>query len=170
MSLKNTIKTGNRIGSRGEYIFATRITTDFMFDATFLGEKHEATDFCVEFVDEEKHNMFFVQVKSTQNNTPRRKTMPIYPPLLKGYIDSIVNQPYPTYLAAVDVNTEEVYITGLFQSKERIASIPKKHKLSLEDKVSTKRTLELLKEDVKQCWNELEPDASKKTKYKSQLV
>lgn len=155
--------TNNRIGNRGEHIFASRITQDFEFDVSFLGEKHETTDFCVEFTDKGKSYMFFVQVKSTQDRSSKKS---VYIPTMSA--DDVIylaELPYPTYLAGVELSTESVYIIGIFAQKESISSIPKKHILSFLQMEESKLTLKLLKEDVIRCWDELEPDMSKKQKF-----
>lgn len=159
--------TPNRIGNRGEHIFAARITQDFIFDVTFMGEKHEATDFCVEFSENDKKYMFFVQVKSTTIK-PRSSKNLFIQKLSSTDVKTIVNYPYPTYLAGVEIATESVYIIGVFKKKQ-IKSIPKNHILSFHEKEKSKETLELLKQDVIACWNKLEPDAKAKTKYKTLL-
>lgn len=169
MNIYMSVGDNNRIGSRGEHIFAARVTQDFEFDVTFLGEKHEATDFCLEFVDRGRRYMFFVQVKSTNQNVSKNNQMPIYK-LDKDHIEKIINNPYPTYLAGVNIRDEEVYFMGLFQYVEDISYIPKKHMLSFVDKQKTAHTIKLLKEDVIACWQVLEPDANKKTEFISKLT
>lgn len=60
----------NRIGKRGENIFATMITRkstigDFLFDPTFLGDKFPTVDFYVALLDYPLKAFFFASVKTT---------------------------------------------------------------------------------------------------------
>jgi hypothetical protein len=60
----------NRIGKRGENIFATLITRksttgNFLFDPTFLGDKFPTVDFYVALLDFPLKAFFFASVKTT---------------------------------------------------------------------------------------------------------
>lgn len=167
MNIYMSVGDNNRIGSRGEHIFAARITQGFMFDVTFLGEKHETTDFCVEFTNNGKSYMFFVQVKTTQDRSSNKS---VYIPLMSADdVKYLAGLPYPTYLAGVELSTESVYIIGIFDQTEKMSSVPKKHILSFQQKRKSTATLELLRDDVIRCWNELEPDMSKKQNFITML-
>lgn len=164
----------NVIGGRGEFIFASRITQGFKFSVTFLGEKHDATDFCIEFKDGKDTRMAYVQVKSTDKAPSKKDTLTIH--LTKKDVETIVAYPYPTYLAGVEIKTEKVYLMGLFQQKEAISSMPKTHVLSFGSSVNSKEyqqsadLLDMLKEDIKACWAELNPDKTKKSTYNSKIA
>ena len=60
----------NRIGKRGENIFATLITRksttgNYLFDPTFLGDKFPTVDFYVALLDYPLKAFFFASVKTT---------------------------------------------------------------------------------------------------------
>ena len=60
----------NRIGKRGENIFAMIITRkgltgQFLFDPTFLGDKFPTVDFYVSLLDYPRKAFFFASVKTT---------------------------------------------------------------------------------------------------------
>ena len=171
---KKAVFSPNVIGGRGEFIFASRITQGFKFSVTFLGEKHDATDFCIEFKEGKRTYMAYVQVKSTNSISRNKEKLTIH--VTKKDVETIVAYPYPTYLAGVEIKTEKVYLMGLFKQTDAISSIPRAHMLSFGSSVDSDEykqsaeLLDMLKEDIKACWDVLEPDKNMKSVFDSQIA
>src|SRR5258708_23297462 len=117
------------IGSRGEYLFCTRITafcgrTRPYFRPYFLGEKAETIDFLVELVDAgDKTPFFFVQVRTTRKDFTQTQT----PPRLRVEVSErdvrrMVAYPAPTYIVGVHEGEERVFIISVHGSMS--AAIP----------------------------------------------
>lgn len=156
----------NAIGDRGESIFCSRITEHYMFSVHFLGEKAPYVDFLLEVRDPKKSYFFMVQVKSTERGYDSNGNLKVAVSTTK--YKELVKKPMPTYVAGVDNKSETVYLCSAFADKKCISSMPTKHGLKQSRKVTSKKTLELLKKDVMDYWNHSKHGSYKK-KYKSNL-
>lgn len=158
----------NLIGDRGESIFNTRITEHEMFNVYFLSAKAPIVDFLVEIADEATPFQCLVQVKSTslgylkQNGKLRAKV-----PADK--MQKLINRPLPTYVAGVDLKNERVYICPAFNDANAYtSSIPITHILDKQNAVATQQTLDMLKQDIIEYWNNADMNLYK-TSFRSRL-
>jgi len=103
--------TQNEIGELGESIFKIAISRDYMFYPVMLGEKWPASDFYVELRDGTDTMFFIVQVKSTTQGIDRNGFLPAHVTLTK--LQELNRYCCPTYVAAVDVGKERVYMTAV---------------------------------------------------------
>lgn len=118
------------IGSRGEFIFCTRIM-DFCgrnlpyFRPHFLGEKAQTFDYLVELVDAPSGiPFFFVQVKATRKGYTKGKAR-----LKVGMAGADVRRfsllPAPTYLVGIDESEEVGFLLAILHGMQGpIASVP----------------------------------------------
>lgn len=134
----------NEIGELGEGIFNVAISRDLIFRPRHLGEKWPSSDFYVELVGLKEHFFFIVQVKSTTLGLDKKGNLKVK--ANKKKIHDLNAYYCPTYLAGVDINTEEVYLIAINKNKRKdITNLPTKFKL---DKANRK----LLYDDVKRFW------------------
>ena len=98
----------NRIGTRGESIFLTRILEGTIInEAFFLGEKAEAIDFLCQISDNLKTYSFKIQVKATTlGYNKRNRNLKIKVDIKT--INALKADILPTYIAGVDVYDEKV--------------------------------------------------------------
>ena len=103
--------TNNEIGDLGEAIFNVEISRDYIFRPRHLGEKWPSSDFYVELIGPKEHFFFIVQVKSTTQGVDASGNLKVKAPKKKV---ADLNAYYcPTYLAGVNVNTNEVYLAAI---------------------------------------------------------
>ena len=160
-------KTSNIVGDRGENVFRTRITQYGMFSAYFLGEKAPIEDIFLEINDSATPYSCLVQIKSTEKGyTKKDKNLKVT--VSKKKFEQLLNRPLPTYVAGVDLNKEVVFITPAFNKQDRQSSMKTNHKLDFNDPLITKNTLDNLKKDIINYWNQMNVSNVKST-YKSQL-
>lgn len=158
----------NLIGDRGESIFNTRITEHEMFNVYFLSAKAPIVDFLVEIADEATPFQCLVQVKSTsqgylKRNGKLRAKVPV------DKMQKLINRPLPTYVAGVDLKNEKVYICPAFNDANAYtSSIPITHILDKRNAVATQQTLDMLKQDIIEYWNNANMNLYK-TSFRSRL-
>lgn len=134
----------NEIGELGEGIFNVAISRDLIFRPRHLGEKWPSSDFYVELVGLKEHFFFIVQVKSTTLGLDKKGNLKVK--ANKKKLHDLNAYYCPTYLAGVDINTEEVYLIAINKNKRKdISNLPTKFKL---DNANRK----LLYDDVKKFW------------------
>ena len=155
----------NAIGDRGESIFTSRITEDFLFRVYFLGEKAPIGDFILEINDESTPYECMIQVKSTRAGYNALGNLRAK--VSKEKLTKLVNRPLPTYVAGVDEVNEKVYICPAFDANSTISSIPANHILEKGNPVSL-TTLRTLKEDIINYWQSINIH-NHKTNYNSIL-
>lgn len=136
--------TNNEIGDLGEAIFNVEISRDYIFRPRYLGEKWPSSDFYVELIGPKEHFFFIVQVKSTTQGNDASGNLKIQAP--KKKIDDLNLYYCPTYLAGVNVNTSEVYLTSINKDVQKDIS-----KLSTIFKLDTNNR-KVLFNDVKSFW------------------
>ena len=107
----------NAIGELGEAIFNVEISRDLMFRPRHLGEKWPSSDFYVELIGPNEHFFFIVQVKSTSRGLDRSKYLKSKATAKK--LRDLNRYSCPTYLAGVDINTNEVYLIPINKSLRR---------------------------------------------------
>lgn len=152
----------NYIGDRGETIFHTRITQGYKFNVYFMGEKAECIDFMLEIVDTQKPYPFYVQVKSTERGYTKKDGR-INAKIASGKLKALAKRPIPTYVAAVDVPQEKVYICPAFQgTEEYTSSMPVTHILE-KGNPNSQATLDWLVKDVIRFWEKNNAIAIKKS-------
>ena len=158
----------NLIGDRGESIFNTRITEHEMFNVYFLSAKAPIVDFLIEIADEATPFQCLVQVKSTsqgylKRNGKLRAKVPV------DKMQKLINRPLPTYVAGVDLKNERVYICPAFNDANAYtSSIPITHILDKQNAVATQQTLNMLKQDIIEYWNNANVNLYK-TSFRSRL-
>ncbi len=157
----------NRIGTRGESIFLTRILEGTIInEAFFLGEKAEAIDFLCQISDNLKTYSFKIQVKATTlGYNKRNRNLKIKVDIKT--INALKADILPTYIAGVDVNDEKVYLWGIFNQNKKISSLPTNYKLELHGP-NNGNVLNRLKEDVLNYWDNHNPQP--KATYQSLLA
>src|SRR5215471_9738608 len=107
------------IGSRGEFIFCTRIMNfcgrDLpYFRPRFLGEKAQSFDYLVELVDAAKGApFFFVQVKTTRKGYTKGRLRRLKVGMSGTDVRRFCLLPAPTYLVAIDEPGEVGYIQAI---------------------------------------------------------
>lgn len=156
----------NIVGERGENIFRTRITQYGIFSAYFLGEKAPIEDILLEINDERTPYSCLIQIKSTERGYDTKKQLKVSVP--KKKFEALLNRPLPTYVAGVDLNKEIVFITPAFKDSDRTTSMKTNKKLDFSDQITTKKTLNELKNDIINYWNSINI-LNVKSKYNSQL-
>lgn len=158
----------NLIGDRGESIFNTRITEHEMFNVYFLSAKAPIVDFLIEIADEATPFQCLVQVKSTsQGYLKRNGKLKAKVPADK--MQKLINRPLPTYVAGVDLKNERVYICPAFNDANAYtSSIPITHILDKQNAVATQQTLDMLKQDIIEYWNNANVNLYK-TSFRSRL-
>jgi Domain of unknown function (DUF4365) len=146
------VNLNDAIGKRGESIFTVLITRlcdgHPWFRDTFLGEKHETTDFMVELIEPTAgHAQFYVQVKSTRANykgTRARRKLDVT--VTKENVEKLKQIHAPTFVIGIDVDSERGYIVAITQaSAGGIHGIPVRHSLNC-------RTLKALWREVDDYW------------------
>lgn len=153
----------NAIGDRGESIFNTRVTQDNLFKVYFMGEKAPIVDFLLEILDDATPYYFMVQVKGTTQGYQVDGNLQAS--VEESKMIKLLERKMPTYVAGVDVNDEIVYLCPAFDINTRYPSIPTNHYLKLSDKPGSRATLDLLKQDVINFW-----DNSNMSNFKSSYV
>jgi hypothetical protein len=146
------VNLSDSIGRRGESIFTVLITKwcdgHPWFVDTFLGEKHETTDFMVDLIEPTAgHAHFYVQVKSTRARykgagLDRRLDVTV----TREDVEKLKQIHAPTYVAGIDIDRVCGYIVGVTQaSTSGIYGIPVRHSLNC-------RTLKALWKEVDEYW------------------
>lgn len=157
--------TTNAIGDIGEMLVSIRIMENGFFYAILLGGKVQSYDIIAEIIpanNYEKPYQFLIQVKSTSDIQPftvndhRLKT-----PAPKGKYDALVDRPLPSYIAGVDLNTQNVYLVPAFDRNASYGgSIPTSFCLIPGDPHNIAK-LQRLKNDVINYWHGLNIDVYK---------
>ncbi len=142
----------DEIGSRGEFIFSTRIMNFCgrkrpYFLPHFLGEKAETIDYLVELVDAGTRTpFFFAQVKTTQKGYTRKHPRRLKVGMSATDVERLGLKPAPTYLVGIDEPGEVGYLVGILEGMNTtIASVPVSFPLDCS-------TLPLLYQEVQQFW------------------
>ena len=158
----------NLIGDRGESIFITRITEHEMFNVYFLSAKAPIVDFLIEIADEATPFQCLVQVKSTSQGYLKRNGK-LRAKVPADKMQKLINRPLPTYVAGVDLKNERVYICPAFNDANAYtSSIPITHILDKQNAVATQQTLDMLKQDIIEYWNNANMNLYK-TSFRSRL-
>lgn len=158
----------NLIGDRGESIFNTRITEHEMFNVYFLSAKAPIVDFLIEIADEATPFQCLVQVKSTSQGYLKRNGK-LRAKVPADKMQKLINRPLPTYVAGVDLKNERVYICPAFNDANAYtSSIPITHILDKQNAVATQQTLDMLKQDIIEYWNNANMNLYK-TSFRSRL-
>lgn len=139
-------------GSRGEQIFTVLITRWCLgrplFIDSYLGEKHEATDFLVELIDPPcGHAHFYVQVKATMANysgTGSGRKLDLH--ITKDDVDKIKYIHAPAYVAGIDIENSKGYLAAVTKSiTAGISGIPTRNSLDC-------RNLRILWNEINAYW------------------
>ncbi len=140
------------IGKRGESIFTVLITRwcdgHPWFIDTFLGEKHETTDFLVELIDPTAgHAHFYVQVKATRRRYKGRgASRKLDIAVSEGVVVKLKQIHAPVYVVGIDIDRVCGYISAITEaSAGGIHGIPARHSLNC-------RTLRALWKEVNDYW------------------
>lgn len=142
----------NRIGSRGENIFAVLITNPcggrFWFDEVYLGEKAETADFLVRLVEPSSgYGIFYVQVKSSAGHyVGKGSSRKLRRTVSASDINKLKRYEAPVYVVGVDTESEEGFLMGVTASSERMNGIPTYHRLDC-------GTIERLWNEVNDYWS-----------------
>jgi hypothetical protein len=140
------------IGKRGESIFTVLITKRCdgrpWFTYTFLGDKHDTTDFMVELIKPTAgHAQFYVQVKSTGSYYKGRgANRQLDVTVSKKDVENLKQIHAPVYVVGIDIDRVCGYIVAVTQaSVGGIHGIPVRHSLNC-------RTLRGLWKEVDNYW------------------
>lgn len=140
----------NDIGNRGENIFNVRITQDFLFRPSFLGEKWPAGDHYIEINDDLKPYPFIVQTKTTTTGYLQNGNLKAKVPNNK--LTKLMNIPIPTFVAGVDEDKEMVFLCPSYHNVT-FPSIPtNKIILDVSNKPQSLVNLQKLKDDIINYW------------------
>jgi hypothetical protein len=146
------IKMSNRIGKRGENIFATIISRNvaskgFLLDPTFLGDKFPTVDFHVDLLQYPHKAFFYASVKTT--------TLGYYPDdekikitIGKEEVAELSKFPIPVYIFGIDETKEKGFLISAnnLNTSLNINGIPTKFPI-------TGAVLELLWKEVADYWD-----------------
>ncbi len=140
------------IGRRGESIFTVLITKwcdgHPWFIETFLGEKHDTTDFMVELIEPTAgHAQLYVQVKSTRSRyTGRGAYRKLEVSITGKDVEKLKQIHAPVYVVGIDIERVCGYIAAITEaSAGGIHGIPVRHSLNC-------RTLRALWKEVDDYW------------------
>ncbi len=143
---------GDIIGRRGESIFTVLITRwcggRAWFTDTFLGDKHQTTDFLVELIEPTTgHAHFYVQVKSTRGRySGEGAGRKLDVGVSAEDVERLKQIHAPTYVVGIDVEIVRGYIIAITQESSGVISgIPVRHPLNC-------RTLKALWKEVDEYW------------------
>lgn len=159
--------TTNSIGEIGEMIVSIRLMEYGLIAVYLLGGKVPAFDILAELIPQNKNEkpyQFLVQVKSTLDKNPYvKKNGNIRTPVPDKKLKNLIGRPLPTYVAGVDLNTNDVYLVPAFdRNKSYKNSIPTNFKLVAEAKNrNNEKQLKCLKADVIKYWQGLNVDRYK---------
>lgn len=110
--------TTNSIGEIGEMIVSIRLMEYGLMAVYLLGGKVPAFDILAELIPQNKNEkpyQFLVQVKSTLDTNPYvKKNGNIRTPVPDKKLKNLIRRPLPTYVAGVDLNTNDVYLVPAF--------------------------------------------------------
>ena len=132
----------DQIGRLGELLTETEFCKPVLkglnrplFRANGWGGKYPVVDFIVDCLDSEEKacGFFYVQTKSTAScRSSSSRSLRIDCRLSK--YNALVGLPVPTYIAGVDVWTEEVYLVAAHTSrKRRLSSMARSHDLASDE-------------------------------------
>jgi hypothetical protein len=146
------VNLNDSVGKRGESIFTVLITRwcdgHPWFSDTFLGEKHETTDFMIELIEPTAgHAQFYVQVKSTHAKyRGKGKTRKLDITVTKEDVEKLKRIHAPTFVVGIDIERVCGYIVAITQaSKGGINGIPVRNSLNC-------RALKALWREVDDYW------------------
>lgn len=155
----------NVIGDIGEMEVSIRLMESRLFMVFLLGGKVPAFDLLAEILPDENEMpyQFLIQVKTTDELNPytvgdhRLKT-----PVPDKKLNALIDRPLPSYVAGVDLNTNDVYIVPAFDRNAGYGgSIPTTFLLRKGNKAANIIQLQRLKDDVINYWRGLNVDAYK---------
>lgn len=115
--LKYFLRMSNRIGKRGENIFATTISRNvasrgFLFDPTFLGEKFPTIDFHVDLLQYPYRAFFYASVKiTTLGYYPGNERIKIT--IGKEEVAELGKFLTPAYIIGIDETQEKGYLISV---------------------------------------------------------
>lgn len=138
----------NAIGSRGEAITSVRFMEGNLFRVYFLGEKAPTIDCLLELADEKYPFFALLQVKTTSTSSAQANKLSIR--LLKDDLIKLQRKALPTYLVAVEEQTEILYFAPIFckHKMQYTSSIPTKYMLKAGEKDTNLQNLQKLKNDI----------------------
>jgi hypothetical protein len=148
---QNVKSNPNRLGKRGENMFATLIMEPFdqaepWFDPVYLGDKFPVLDYYVELVNAGSRYYFFVQVKGTRqgyetaNSETRLKVQ-----LRERNVAELAAFPAPTYVVAIDQVKWRAFILSVNRMGPGLRTFPTRFPLN-------KKNLQRLWHEVKIFW------------------
>lgn len=125
--------------SIGEMIVSIRLMEYGLIAVYLLGGNVPAFDILAELIPQNKNEkpyQFLVQVKSTLDTNPYvKKNGNIRTPDPDKKLKNLIGRPLPTYVAGVNLNTEEVYLAPAFNNNISYkSSIPTNTKLEAKSK------------------------------------
>jgi hypothetical protein len=152
----------DRIGKRGENIFATMITRksttgNFLFDPTFLGDKFPTVDFYVALLDYPLKAFFFASVKTTTlGYTAGGEKLRIG--IDKRDVAELATFNLPVYIFGIDEGMEQGFFIAAseLETALNVSGLTTKYPI-------TPGNLERLYKEVADYWN----NSHKKTKFVS---
>lgn len=156
--------TTNAIGDIGEMTVSIRLLEFGLINVFLLGGKVPDFDLLAELIPQnvqEKPYQFLIQVKSTNDVTPyTKKSRQLKISVPDKKLQQLIDRPLPTYVAGVDLNSLDVYLVPAFDRTNSYRnSIPSGFKLiGKPKKISNKRQLQRLKDDVTNYWQGLNID------------
>jgi Domain of unknown function (DUF4365) len=139
-------------GQRGENLFTVLITKwcggKPYFTDSFLGEKHETTDFLVELISPTcGHAHFYVQVKATTSNysgTGQGRKLGVQ--VAREDVERLGQIHAPTYVVGIDIDNGRGYIAAVPRgASTAISGVPTKNALNC-------RNLGMLWKEVDDYW------------------
>ena len=148
----------NGIGEDGERYTAIRLSQNRIFEVIQLGGKVPAYDLICKINDANKPYQFLVQVKAIETAPIFTKTKPnrIKTPVAKDKYEALQKLSLPTYVAGVDINTGDVYISAAYSPNNQYGgSISTTYHLSGSNLIRSKCYLTMLKHDVITYWDGL---------------
>lgn len=162
----------NIVGDNGERLAAIRLTQGNIFDVIVIGGKAPAFDLLCQIEDPVIPYQFLVQVKATEADDvfTKKKPIRIKTPVPAENYRLLQIKPLPTYVAGVDITTEDVFIAPAYQTINLYGgSIPTLYHLTKADLQQSLKYLTMLKDDVVAYWDRLDIQ-NYKSAFKSRLV
>jgi hypothetical protein len=142
----------NRIGKRGENIFATIISRNvvskgFLLDPTFLGDKFPTVDFHVDLLQYPYKGFFFASVKTiTLGYYPGNEKIKIT--IAREEVAELSKFQIPVYIFGIDENQEKGYLISAnnLNTSLNVNGIPTKFPI-------TSTVLQTLWKEVADYWD-----------------
>lgn len=151
MAKKSTIPPDGQ-GELAESLFNVAVSRGYIFRPAHLGDKWPTSDFYVELKNSKENFFFIVQVKSSSKTVGvRSKKLPIK--VSSEKTNSLSEYYAPTYIAGVDMVTEDVYLIPVNNIQALgINSIETKFEINNSFKTHGTAILQLLYDDVRSFW------------------